>query len=649
MTLALGSMFGRYRIDEIAGHGTTSVVYRASDTEAGRTVALKCLREELLVPAERDATLARFRQEAALGGRLAHPGIVRLFEQGELDHLPYIAMEHVAGESLEALIRRAGPLPLPELCPIVVDVLGALAHAHACSVVHRDVKPANILMRSAGGDPVLTDFGIARVGRSDLTQAGDLLGSPAFMAPEQIRGGGVDHRADLFAAGVVLYLAATGRLPFEGSIAEVMYQICYGEPAPPSRLDPALAPLDPIVARALAKDPRDRYASAAAYMEALGSVRPTQARAAAGAGAAATLVASRPAGRAPSGGGEPGPASTVVSSARRIGADQPAREDLAALSRTLARQAPLPGRPVPVADWLDGARRLGLLLQAAGGGPGEAEAAAARAEFGRRVTADVLVHSGRATSRLFADEAPYATSFVDDLASVDAVGEALGLLRAEHERRLVEAFGHILVGQILRRAADFMEAYARTRDPVTRFDVLNMLVHAEDLVGLAGRLVRHVVDGAAEEEEDDDAVLQFSRESLTAFVDGIGALVAVAETDLSAALEAGDAASVDEFIRHLRQIRLVYRFVARLEGGMFRDRLADLSRRIHHLFARLTATTTASAITSPAVQEQATALYEMADGLGWHELAGRLLERLRLSALAADATPSAPALVGSAR
>jgi hypothetical protein len=186
-----------------------------------------------------------------------------------------------------------------------------------------------------------------------------------------------------------------------------------------------------------------------------------------------------------------------------------------------------------------------------------------------------------------------------------------------------------------------MGAYARTRDPVARFDVLNMLVHAEDLVGLAGRLVRHVVDGAAEEE--DDAVLQFSRESLTAFVDGIGALVAVAETDLSAALEAGDAASVDEFIRHLRQIRLVYRFVARLEGGMFRDRLADLSRRIHHLFARLTATITASAITSPAVQERATALYEMADGLGWHELAGRLLERLRLSALAADATLPAPA------
>jgi serine/threonine-protein kinase len=649
-------MFGRYRIDEIAGHGTTSVVYRASDTAAGRTVALKCLREELLVPAERDATLARFRQEAALGERLAHPGIVRLFEQAEQDRLPYIAMEHVAGESFDSLIRRAGPLPLPVLCPIVIDILGALAHAHACSVVHRDVKPANILMRSAGSDPVLTDFGIARIGRSDLTQAGDLLGSPAFMAPEQIRGGGVDHRADLFAAGVVLYLAATGRLPFDGSIAEVMYQICYGEPAPPSRLDPALAPLDQIVAKALAKDPRDRYASAAAYMEALESVRPTQARGTGAAGAVATLlVASLPAGRVPSGGGERDPASTVVSAARRVRDDRAARENIVSLSRTLARQAPLPGRPVSVADWLDGIRRLGLLLQAAEVGPGEAEAAAARDGFVRRVTADTLVHSGRVTNRLFADEAPYAASFVDDLASVDAVGEALGLLRAGHERRLVEAFGHVLVGQILRRAADFMETYARTRDPVTRFDVLNMLVHAEDLVGLAGRLARHAVGGAAEKgaaekgaAEEEDAVVQFSRESLSAFVDGIGALVAVAETDLSAALEAGDAASVDEFIRHLRQIRLVYRFVARLEGGMFRDRLADLSRRIHHLFARLTATITASAITSSSVQEQATALYEMADGLGWHELAGRLLERLRLSALAADATPPAPALVGPA-
>ena len=133
-------------------------------------------------------------------------------------------------------------------------------------------------------------------------------------------------------------------------------------------------------------------------------------------------------------------------------------------------------------------------------------------------------------------------------------------------------------------------------------------------------------------------------------MDGIGALVAVAETDLSAALEADDAASVDEFIRHLKQIRLVYRFVARLDDGVFRDRLADLSRRIHHLFARLTATiTAASAITSPSAQEQATALYEMADGLGWHELAGRLLDRLRLSALAADATPTLPAREGHAR
>jgi hypothetical protein len=347
-------------------------------------VALKCLREELLVPAERDATLARFRQEAALGERLAHPGIVRLFEQGEQDRLPYIAMEHVAGESLDALIRRAGPLPLPVLCPIVIDILGALAHAHACSVVHRDVKPANILMRSAGSDPVLTDFGIARIGRSDLTQAGDLLGSPAFMAPEQIRGGGVDHRADLFAAGVVLYLAATGRLPFDGSIAEVMYQICYGEPAPPSRLDPALAPLDQIVAKALAKDPRDRYASAAAYMEALESVRPTQARGTGAAGAVATLlVASLPAGRVPSGRGESGPASTVVGSARGSGPTsprartrppQPHARAAGALPRPAGLGADWAGRhPAARAAAPGGARRP--CRGGGGGGQGRARAA----------------------------------------------------------------------------------------------------------------------------------------------------------------------------------------------------------------------------------------------------------------------------------
>ena len=233
MALALESSFGRYRIEEIAGHGASSIVYRATDTLAGGAVALKCVREELLVPAEREATLARLTREAGIGERLVHPGIVRTFEHGEREGLPYIAMEYVGGDNLDELLRRSGSLPLATLGRIVTGILDALAYAHAHAIVHRDVKPANVLLRSARGDPVLTDFGIARARASELTHAGDLLGSPAFMAPEQVRGEAVDHRIDLFATGVLLYLAATGRLPFAGgSIAAVMYQILLRRPGP---------------------------------------------------------------------------------------------------------------------------------------------------------------------------------------------------------------------------------------------------------------------------------------------------------------------------------------------------------------------------------------------------------------------------------
>jgi hypothetical protein len=240
------------------------------------------------------------------------------------------------------------------------------------------------------------------------------------------------------------------------------------------------------------------------------------------------------------------------------------------------------------------------------------------------------------TNRLFADEAPYAASFVDDLASVDAVGEALGLLRAEHERRLVEAFGHILVGQILRRAADFMEAYARTRDPVTRFDVLNMLVHAEDLVGLAGRLVRHAVGGAA------------GRTRTTPSFSSPASRCRPSWTGSAPSSPWRRRTCRPPWRRRRRQRRRVHQAPEADKAGV-PVRRPPRGRHVPRPLGRPLATDPPP-VRPPhrddhglgdhlaSVQEQATALYEMADGLGWHELAGRLLERLRLSALAADAT-----------
>lgn len=659
MVLALGSMFGGYRIEAIAGHGASSIVYRAHDARADRVVALKCIREELLVPAERQATVARFHREASIGERLVHPKIVRLYDWGEQDRLPYIAMEFVTGESFQQRIQRTGSVPLPVLIPIIVDILDALGHAHVRSIVHRDIKPANLVLRAADSDPVLMDFGIAWAGRSDLTQVGDQLGSPAFMAPEQIRGEAIDHRVDLFATGIMLYLAATGRRPFDGtSVAEVLHRICYDDPLPPSRLDDEFAPLDPIVATALAKEPGRRYPNAAAFATAL---KATQS-----AGPAVDLgetIVYQPAER-PRRSVRPDDFVALLATAMRDGitsplldqmrtmlasmaAVEPARlqdiflqQGIVPLSRTLLHGASLADPAAGETNWLAGIELFELLLDATRVGPAAGEAEAIRAELAHGLAASVLVHSSRLTGRLSVDEAPDVASLAADFRAIDRISTALERLHARGEKRLVDVSGRILAAQMLRRAAGVMETYAATRDPLARFDVVNLLVHAEGLVTLAGRLIQPA-EGSADRRTD--AVAELGNEALSTFLDGVAALVSVSETDLAAALATHDAAEVGDFIGHLKQIRLVYQFVSRFEADIFRDRLADLSQRIYRLFAQITATLTAAPLATAAAEEQATALYEMAEGLGWRELAGRLLERLRRAVLSADATIVSPA------
>ena len=263
------SQLGRYRLHRVLGQGAMGVVYEAEDTRLGRTVAVKTVqRGHLLDDATAGDYAARFEREARAAASLTHPNIVTLFDYGEHEDVSYIVMELVRGHELAQTLDTGERLGTAQTVRMMGELLAALDYAHRQGIVHRDVKPANVLIDEAG-HVKLADFGVARVTSTgqDRTTPGTLVGTPSYMAPEQILGLAVGSRADIFAAGVILYQCLTGRRPFIGPGAfKVQQQIVQDDPTPPSQLDPSLSvAFDAIVARALAKQPEQRYESAAAF------------------------------------------------------------------------------------------------------------------------------------------------------------------------------------------------------------------------------------------------------------------------------------------------------------------------------------------------------------------------------------------------
>jgi serine/threonine protein kinase len=259
-------MLGRYRILGELGRGAMGVVYRATDPIIEREVALKTLLPDL--PGDViDEIRIRFLREARSAGRLSHPNIVTIFDVGQEDGAAYIAMELLEGRSLHQMLKDPQRIPFHTAADIIAQVAEALEHAHKFSIVHRDVKPANVVV-APSGRAKLTDFGVAYVPASNVTQTGSALGSPRYMAPEQVLGQPIDSRTDLFSLGVVLYEVLTKRTPFEWpgdtTVFALMQRIA-GEPHPPLRqIDPQIpAGFDRIMDRALAKRPQDRYQKAA--------------------------------------------------------------------------------------------------------------------------------------------------------------------------------------------------------------------------------------------------------------------------------------------------------------------------------------------------------------------------------------------------
>jgi predicted Ser/Thr protein kinase len=270
---------GRYEIVEERGHGAMGAVYLARDPAMDRIVALKTIHLVALSGPQGAEYRERFYGEARAAGRLAHPGIVPVFDVGEQDGLPFLVMEYIEGQTLADAAKSGHRLSLERVCELGQQIAEALGYAHKHGVVHRDIKPANILLTSQEKygieRPKITDFGVAKLAASQLTTTGQLLGTPAFMPPEQFTGAVIDGRSDLFSLGVILYWLATGDQPFPGeTVTAVSYKVVHTEPVPPRRLNPAIsAELEQAILKCLAKDPAVRFQTGEDLAQHLAAVR----------------------------------------------------------------------------------------------------------------------------------------------------------------------------------------------------------------------------------------------------------------------------------------------------------------------------------------------------------------------------------------
>src|SRR2546421_3617347 len=251
---------GRYRIMRKLGTGGMANVYLAEDQELGRRVAIKILNDR---HAGDEQFVERFRREAKNAAGLSHPNIVSIYDRGQAEGTYYIAMEYLEGRTLKELLVTRGPTPLPVAIDYARQILAALGFAHKHGIVHRDIKPHNVVVGPDGRLKV-TDFGIARSGASQMTEAGSIIGTAQYLSPEQARGAPVDQRSDLYSIGIVLYEMLTGTVPFTGETPlEIAMKHLSAVPEPPSEKRPEVQhDLDLVVLRALAKNPEDRYARA---------------------------------------------------------------------------------------------------------------------------------------------------------------------------------------------------------------------------------------------------------------------------------------------------------------------------------------------------------------------------------------------------
>jgi len=262
------SKLGKYDLRGTLGRGAMGTVYDGWDPVIARRVAIKTVRLSDDDDEETTEGIARFKREAQAAGRLSHPNIVGVYDYGETGDIAYIVMEFVEGRSLKALIDQQRRLPPAQAAEIMTQVLSGLAYSHARGVIHRDIKPANIMLTTEN-QVKIADFGIARIESSNMTSVGTVMGTPAYMPPEQFLGEPVDARSDIYAAGVMLYHLLTGERPYEGNMASITHRKLSADPPPAPSARGVPAAFDPVVARAMARQPADRFADARSFSDAI--------------------------------------------------------------------------------------------------------------------------------------------------------------------------------------------------------------------------------------------------------------------------------------------------------------------------------------------------------------------------------------------
>lgn len=267
--MSVPSHVGKYEILGQLGQGGMGAVYLGYDPLIQRTVALKVISRASLDPADAETILDRFKREAQAAGRLVHPNIVSIYEYGEQNEYAFIAMEYVRGEPLHRKLAGGRKLPLNDTIKVLKQLLKALDYSHRHGVVHRDIKPSNVLI-TEDGEAKVTDFGIARLDSSTMTQVGDVLGTPNYMSPEQFQGLAVDARSDIYSAGVIAFQLFTGQRPFTGNSVTIMRAVME-DPAPSLRdFNPDLPEaIDIVVRKALSKRPDDRFQTADQFYDAV--------------------------------------------------------------------------------------------------------------------------------------------------------------------------------------------------------------------------------------------------------------------------------------------------------------------------------------------------------------------------------------------
>jgi len=331
---------GRYQIKREIGKGAMGVVYEATDPNIGRRVALKTTRLDVHGD-EAEELLRRFRNEAHAAGVLNHPNIVTIYDAGEQDGMFYIAMEYIAGTTLQSMMRSQGVIALEAAIEYTRQICAALDYAHDKGVIHRDIKPANIMITD--GLVKIMDFGVAKAG-AGLTSAGQIVGTPNYMSPEQVRGRPLDGRSDLFSLGVMLYEMITGKRPFAGEgVTTVIYKIMNETPAAPMVLDAAIHPgLSAVVSKALDKAPEQRFARGAELAQALENYKTWRPEASAAAARPETAqVAGNPGATQPLA-APTAPVATAVSRPPRAGTPAAAKP---AAAPPLPKPAVPPARP----------------------------------------------------------------------------------------------------------------------------------------------------------------------------------------------------------------------------------------------------------------------------------------------------------------